>query len=105
MAFLSALIATNASTATALNAQGTWTGTAGLFPNAQGNVTDPIPFSFKNVDATITIYVGGSAVSSSNGYPLLAGQSIPANIVGDNEVLYAISASGTPNMAVLANRQ
>jgi len=59
-------------------------------------------FSIQNLDSSITVYLGGSSVTSSNfGYQLLPG----ADYTGDflpSDQLYAIAASGTPNVAVLA---
>ena len=45
---------------------------AGL-TSLNGAVNDPLPLQIKNIDASITIYIGGPGVTSSNGYPLLAG--------------------------------
>jgi hypothetical protein len=102
MAFKSAQIALNSSTATALNPQGTG---VGQFPNVIGTDGDEIPFLFKNADGSATIYVGGPGVTTANGYPIAAGASVPAGIVGDNETLYGIALTGTPVVAVLAGRQ
>jgi len=107
MALNSALIATNSSTATCLLVAG---GTpqalvAGEFYNIHGSAGDPLPIQIKNVDASITIYIGGPGVTSGNGYPLLAGQSLTMTLIGRGDLPYAISASATPNMAVLAGRQ
>jgi len=78
---------------------------AGL-DNLSGAVSDPLPLQIKNIDASITIYIGGPNVTSSNGYPLLAGQSISSSWL-QNEVttLYCVAASGTPILAILTARQ
>ena len=107
MALNTAQIATNASTATCLLVQG---GTpqspvTGEFYNISGSAGDPLPVMIKNMDASITIYVGGANVTSSNGYPLLAGQSFPLSLVGAGDLPYAIAASATPKMAVIVGRQ
>ena len=71
-----------------------------------GALIDPIPVQVKNIDATITVYLGGSAVTSGTGYPLLAGQSISFGFVaGDEDGLYVIAASATPMVAWLSLRQ
>lgn len=50
--------------------------------------------SIQNMDATITIYVGTGTVSASNGYRLLAGQSVSLDTVA---AVNGIAASGTPS--------
>jgi hypothetical protein len=71
-----------------------------------GSLGDPIPCQVKNIDASITIYLGGPAVSTSTGYPLLAGASISFGFVaGDDNALYALAASGSPKLAFLTLRQ
>ncbi len=102
MTINTAQIPTNSSTATALIVQGSSTG---QFLNITGNVTDQIPVLILNTDASITIYIGGSNVTSSNGLPLTAGSSIPLTLINAGDIPYAISASGTPKMAVLLGRQ
>ena len=102
MAFNSVQIATNSSTTTALFVQGSG---AGKLLNLTGSVTDPVPLLVKNMDASITIYIGSSTVSSSTGYPLLAGATFPIALINSGDILYGISASGTPNIAILAGRQ
>lgn len=50
----------------------------------------------KNIDASITIYVGIGTVTSSNSIPLLAGESIAFNT---DDAVNALAASGTPSLA------
>lgn len=51
-----------------------------------------------NPDAAITIYYGPSGVTTANGMPLVAGAE--RYVFYDNlNRLYAVSASGTPNLA------
>ena len=58
--------------------------------------------SVQNLDSGITIYLGSSSVTSSSyGYKLLAGQSFSVDILASDQ-LYAIAASGTPNVAIFA---
>jgi len=56
----------------------------------------------RNMDATIAIYVGEGAVTSSNGFPLFGatggGESVEIRTI---QGIYAIAASGTPSVAVL----
>lgn len=100
-------IALNAATPTPLLVQGSG---AGQFQNITGNATDALPVVIKNLDAAIVIYIGGSDVSTTNGYPLAAGASfaggsIAMQLLGQAEIPYAIATSGTPNVAVLVGRQ
>jgi len=58
--------------------------------------------SVQNLDSGITIYLGSSSVTSSSyGYKLLAGQSFSVDLLASDQ-LYAIAASGTPNVAIFA---
>jgi hypothetical protein len=59
-----------------------------------------VSYAVTNLDPTIIIYLGSSLVTSSSyGYPLLGNQTFFVDLLpGDN--LYAIAASGTPNVAV-----
>jgi hypothetical protein len=51
----------------------------------------------KNMDASITVYVGTTAgVTSGNGFPLAAGEGLTIDGVS---ALYGIAASGTPSVA------
>lgn len=52
----------------------------------------------KNTDESITVYIGSGTVTSSNGYPLLAGQEITLTIT---TAINVIAASGTPSIAYL----
>jgi hypothetical protein len=49
------------------------------------------------------IYLGGSNVSTSNGYKLDNGDKLSL-IIGDTEALYGVAASGTHTLAVLAQK-
>lgn len=53
---------------------------------------------FKNVDSSITIYLGTGTVSSSTGMPLLAGESITLHT---RAAVKALAASGTPSLAIV----
>jgi len=49
------------------------------------------------------IYLGGSNVTTSNGYKLDNGDKLSL-IIGDTEALYGVAASGTHTLAVLAQK-
>ena len=49
------------------------------------------------------IYLGGSNVTTSNGYKLDNGDKLSI-IIGDVEALYGVAASGTHTLAVLAQK-
>jgi hypothetical protein len=68
---------------------------------------DEIPYanelsiSVQNTDASIVVYLGGTGVTSSSyGYKLLPGTVFTADI-SPNDELYAVAASGTPNVAII----
>jgi len=50
-----------------------------------------------NNDASITVYIGGASVSTSNGHKLVAGASIS---IPTTAAVYGISASATPSVSV-----
>lgn len=56
-----------------------------------------------NNDASVTMYVGGSAVATTSGIPVAAGKSISLDLE-PGEVAYAIVASGTLNARVLTSK-
>lgn len=59
--------------------------------------------TIKNIDASITVYVGyDENVSSSNGMPLRAGESIS---VFTSAAIWMVAASGTPSVAYTIERQ
>jgi hypothetical protein len=102
MALVAHQIALNASTATPLLVQGT-TGTE--FENVQGSVQDPLPIWIKNESASIVVWIGGSAVTALTGQSIAAGAVLPLTLYGSSEIPYAIAASATPSVSVLAGRQ
>jgi len=58
--------------------------------------------SVQNLDSAIIVYLGSSSVTTSSyGFALLAGQTYMIDLLASDQI-YAISASGTPNVAVLA---
>ena len=50
----------------------------------------------KNMDSLITVYIGVATVTTANGLPLLAGESVSIDWVG---LIQVIAASGTPVVA------
>lgn len=52
--------------------------------------------TLKNEDAAITVYIGPATVTSGNGFPLKANQSISVAWVG---LIQVIAASGTPTVS------
>lgn len=54
--------------------------------------------TIKNLDATITVYVGIATVSATNGMELKAGESIPLDTTA---LIQVIAASGTPKIAFI----
>jgi hypothetical protein len=89
------------STPTPLLVQGTG---AGQLKNVAGNIQDPLPLIIQNLDAAITVWIGGPDVSATLGIELLPGASIPMSLYGTSEIPYAF-AVGTPVIAILAGRQ
>lgn len=81
--------------------------TSVLFDNLNGTNTDPLPVVIKNNDAAATVYIGGSNVSSSNGYALGPGQSIEMQLIGEptTDIPYGLSSTDTPTVCVLVGRQ
>ena len=71
--------------------------------NQTGTKDDPIPISLY---CAADIYVGGSGVTTSNGYLLKANTSLALTVWGSSEVLYAVTADGAGHTAfVLMGRQ
>ena len=50
----------------------------------------------RNLDATITVYVGAATVTAANGMPLKAGESVS---VDTSQLIQVLAASGTPTVA------
>jgi len=64
----------------------------------------PIQVTVRNDDASIVVYLGDSDVSSSNGFALIAGAAVSFDIQSpaDWKELYAVAASGTPELHIFA---
>jgi hypothetical protein len=54
--------------------------------------------TIKNLDASITIYIGAATVSTVNGLPLKPGESIS---VDTNQLIQVVAASGSPVTAYM----
>lgn len=52
--------------------------------------------TFRNLDATISVYIGNATVTSTNGFLLKAGESVTWNVTG---LVQVIAASGSPVVA------
>lgn len=95
MAVTSGTVAVSSSTATAI--------VPALNPNANPSGFNPggQTVYVTNLDGAITVYLGGSGVTSS-GYPLAHGQSVtlPLSVAG---ALYGLAASGSPNVGWIAS--
>ena len=67
-------------------------------------VTDPIEVTVRNDDAAIVVYIGDSDVTSSNGFALIAGAAVNFSLKSpaDWREVWAIAASGTPELHILA---
>jgi hypothetical protein len=64
-------------------------------PNPAGNTTVVLT----NLDGAITVYLGGSGVTSA-GYQLLKGASVTLAL-GPSDAIYGLAASGTPNVSFI----
>ena len=76
------------------NSQVTTSTTAGTLIIARGTRTSCL---IRNLDATISVYIGSATVTSANGMLLKAGESV---VVTDKTLLQVIAASGAPVVAV-----
>jgi hypothetical protein len=99
MALTHSVVTLNASTATALNTD------AAITNSVTGEVNptwSSSALSIQNIDSAITIYIGAAGVTSTSyGVQLPFGASVTLDSLGQNEVVYAIAASGTPKVATL----
>ncbi len=69
-----------------------------------GNGMSPEGILIYNEDASITVYVGGPSITTSNGIPIVAGASISFDLI-TAEVVWAVAASGTPVIRILTTHQ
>lgn len=79
------------------------TGASGqsIFRHSTGD--RPLRVILKNHDASIVLYLGDSAVTSSTGLALAAGESVSLDVCATQDLtdLYCVAASGTPNLGIL----
>lgn len=81
--------------------QQTLSGTAAQVASANRHASN---VTIKNVDASITIYVGAAGVTSATGFALAAGESISfPNFSLRAGGLYAVAASGTPVIHIIGS--
>lgn len=78
----------------------TVTTTATLVNSGLGVATIPRQIILSVPSGGSTVYVGGAAVTATDGFPVLAGGALAVELV--NEPLYAIVASGTQAINILA---
>ena len=64
-----------------------------------GSVSLPTAALIRIPSGSVTVYFGGSAVTTATGCPLVAGEDLEVDLV--NEILYAVVSSGTQNINVL----
>ena len=69
----------------------------------RGKADDPTQFAVFNNDSSVTLFIGGSDVSTTNGYPVLAQTGVSWPLMGKEQV-YGIVASGTLNARVAMSR-
>lgn len=97
MALTHSVVTLNASTATLLNNDPAVTNGV-----ETRNTWQYGSLSIQNTDASITVYIGASGVTSSSyGVQLIAGASITLDSLSPSEKIYAIAASGSPKVATL----
>lgn len=80
---------------------------AAVFTPTTGSLQDPTPILIQNPDAAINIFLGGPTVTNTGaatGILISPGQIITMSLT-NGDILYAIAASGTPNIVVMAGRQ
>jgi len=83
--------------------QATSTSAALIHTSVNGHSDAPTGVIVYNNDATITVYVGGPDVTTSNGVPVLALTSFSVDLISGDQ-LWGVAASGTPNIRVLYTR-
>jgi hypothetical protein len=68
---------------------------------AEGSGSDAVSVAVSVPSGGATVYVGGSDVTTGNGYPVAAGQSVVLNAIAPGERVYGIVAASTQNVNVL----
>lgn len=76
------------------------------FANVNGAVGDELPTLIENTDATNNVYLGASGVTSSTGFLLKAGATLPISWLGsDATTLFAVATGASVTVCLLAGRQ
>lgn len=65
-----------------------------------GTTIRPMIVTISVPSGGVTVFIGGATVNATQGFPIAAGQSITLQLASD--ALYAIVASGTQDINVLA---
>lgn len=74
-----------------------------IYSAVNGASGTPAGVEVWNNDASITVYIGGPDVSTANGLPILAQSSRTVDMISGSK-LYAVAASGTPEIRVFQTR-
>lgn len=74
--------------------------TATALTAAESSGSDPVSVAVAVPSGGVTVYVGGSDVTTGNGYPLAGGAAMSIDL-RQGERLYGIVASGTQSVNVL----
>ena len=64
-----------------------------------GSVSYPTAGLIRIPTGSVTVYLGGSQVTTSDGCPFVAGEDVEVDLV--NEILYGVVASGSQTVYVL----
>lgn len=88
-----------------LSAQVSVTSTPTLLTSGlRGSASLPVTITVRNTDASVSVFLGGVDVSTSNGFELVAGAAESIDLVAGDD-LYARTASATVRVDVLKTRQ
>lgn len=68
-----------------------------------GNVSYPTACLIRVPSGALTVYLGGSGVSTANGCPIAAGEDIEVDLA--NEILYGVISSTTTSQTVYILRR
>jgi len=74
-----------------------------IYTSTSGHSDSPQGVVILNSDASITVYIGGEDVDTTDGFPIAAGASVSLDLIV-GEAIWAVAASGTPNINMLFNR-
>lgn len=74
-----------------------------IFTSTNGHSDSPQGLVIYNADASIVVHIGGELVDTTDGFPLAAGASLSLDLIVGDQV-WAVAASGTPNINIIYNR-